>query len=184
MPSDAFWTGLFTFAGGVVGGGAGYLTARLQQGLHRQQLTLEERKVESEESTLTQAQTERRSEAHRAIYLRYLTALDGVLNPVDNGTVDKGTLNRRFDLLLHAHCEVELAGGDEINQAAYELNDLLEALVAEVSSRLAEGRAGSDLTEPIRRQAEPIRAIRRRLVSLMGNDLDSIKPSGAQAFSG
>jgi len=44
MPSDVFWTGAFTFSGGLVGVLAGYANGSRQSKYQEQQLKLEEKR--------------------------------------------------------------------------------------------------------------------------------------------
>jgi hypothetical protein len=178
MPGDVFWTGLFALSGAIVGGGAGYVTARLQHTLQIQQLTLEERKLSREELQQQLLRGDSQWERHRLIHLSYLNSLDGFINPAADGTIDRALLQARFDRLMEAHCELELGAGVEVNAAAYSLNDLVEALNGEIR-KLLTGADSGQLIEAVKVREAEIRSIRRELVTRMRHELDSLWPAEA-----
>jgi hypothetical protein len=174
MPSDVFWTGLFTFGGGVVGGATGYVTARLQQSLHLQRLGLERRKLEYEVDASATDEKAKRIEAKRSIYLQFLSAIDGVLNPVEYGELDQAELNKRFDRFTDAHCEIELVGDADVNRLAYDFTSVVEQIVIE-ASRSLEARQIHRMADSVRGRADSLRAARRKLVAQMRDDLDGVR---------
>lgn len=172
MPSDVFWTGLFTFGGSVAGAGAGYLTALFQRQANERLLLFEERKLAGLAQERRDEHGDRIREERRAVYLAYLTALDGVLTPIDLGSVEEETLRRRFDRLMEAHCELELAGDRQINECGYALNDLVEGLVAEVLDVLRRSLGAEEAMNAVARRASEIRKTRRRLIGFMSAHAD------------
>lgn len=171
MPSDVFWTGLFTFGGSAIGAGVGYATARLQRRSEDRRFLLEERQLSDSAAELGR-QFDRQMRAERSeVYRRYLHALDGVMSPLYLGGSGIEQIRDRFDRLMEAHCELELVGSEEMNDFGYKLNGLIEELTLEVVMILDQGQDMGDAVDAIHRRADKLRTNRRGLVQLMSADL-------------
>jgi small nuclear ribonucleoprotein (snRNP)-like protein len=131
-----FWTGLFTAAGGIAGGGIGYATSRLQHGIQRDQLKLEERRHENEGILASRAMIDTRREQRRQIYLGYLETVDAIMNLVMTPAVDQETLHAYWAAFVKADNELELAGNDAIKDASYPVNQHVTDLVGEHIDRI------------------------------------------------
>jgi hypothetical protein len=172
-PSDVFWTGLFTFGGSAAGAGAGFATALAQRRTEDGRLRLEEQKVAAAGDERRAESLERFQQERREIYLRYLNSLDGILSPVFQGEVDAASLRDRFDALMEAHCELELAGTKEMNQHGYVLNEQIEALTLALRHALERDASDEELVALLTERAEDFRGSRRALVQLMNRQCES-----------
>ncbi|HWM55056.1 MAG TPA: hypothetical protein VNO20_06680 [Solirubrobacterales bacterium] len=173
MPSDVFWTGFFTFGGGVVGATVGYATARLQNRLQREQLLLEKRRDERQFSKDSEEQLEQRREQRRAVYLHYLEALDAIIHSATTETIDQETLSSRWIAFNLADNELELAGTEAVKESSYPLH----TVIAEAIDRFSVVIDSETLTWPddatsyMRSIEDKLRQARQGTISLMRRDL-------------
>ena len=170
-----FWTGLFTFGGGVVGGTAGYVSARLQRRFQEQQLGLERRRYESEESRVDRQGADQRREQGRAIYLAYLEAVDTITNSATADVLDDETLSERWKTFVKAGNKLELAGTEGLRNASYQMDALLNRLVTEFSAIIHDSDRTwpGDANEFMHGQAKEVVESRNEMVSLMRRDLQN-----------
>lgn len=173
MPSDVFWTGLFTFGGGLVGAATGYATARLQMHAHEGQLDLEERRLEIELTQLGEAKLDRRREERRAIYLEYLKALDAIVNCPTHEHMDHQVLSSRWSAFMQADNELELAGTEAIKDRSYPLHTIAAEAMDRFSNVLDDDGLAwpNDASSYMRSIEEELRTERQGMVSLMRDDL-------------
>jgi hypothetical protein len=134
MPTDVFWTGLFTVSGGLAGTLAGYSSARSQARLQDKQLELDRERHKSERAQLDESRQDQRREQRREIYLRYLLALDTIINSATEESLDHETLSSRWRAFVQADNEIELDGDEATKQASYPVN----GLIAEIAGRFAD----------------------------------------------
>jgi hypothetical protein len=132
MPSDVFWTGLFTFGGGLVGGGAGYLTARLQQAVQKQELGLEERRYETDQQDRRQARRDDLRERRRVLYLKYLGSFDALHTQLNGPELSPEELFEIWSSMIQVDNEIELLGSEAVKSAADNAADYFARLVGEL----------------------------------------------------
>lgn len=133
MPSDVFWTGLFTVSGGLAGTLAGYASARSQAYFQDKQLQLEKERHQSEQEQIAESRRDQQRQQRRDIYLRYLLAFDTIINSANEDSLDHETLSSRWKAFVNVDNEVELMGDEATKASSYPLN----TLVSEIASNFA-----------------------------------------------
>jgi hypothetical protein len=173
MPSDVFWTGLFTLGGGFAGAATGYASARLQSKGQERQVQLAHQRHQSQEARATETRRDTQREERRSIYLGYLQSLDAILNSTTAETVSQETLSDRWGQFMQADNEVELAGDEKIKESSYPIH----AQVSKTLEYFSEILDKPDLTWPddasayLRSMQDDLLGPRRKIISLMRDDL-------------
>jgi hypothetical protein len=120
--SDVFWTGLFTFGGGVVGAVGTYFGVKSQASLQQQQLELDALRHESDKSHRKGEQESAAREQRQSLYLSYLGALDAVVHSTAVSDMSVDSLGERWAAFIKADDEIELGGTDDVQKAAYPMH--------------------------------------------------------------
>lgn len=122
MPSDVFWTGLFTFGGGLVGATGTAVGARFQYRVQARQLEIEQDRHRSEETHRDRQDRAAALEKRKSIYLNYLGALDALIHATADGHLDQDGLAQIWAAFQGADAELELAASKEVQGASYQLH--------------------------------------------------------------
>jgi hypothetical protein len=172
MPSDVFWTGLYTFAGGVVGGTTGYITARLQNHVQRAQLALEMDRHRSEERRLAREREDDERERRRLLYLRYLEVFETITNLPGGAQPTQDRLVELWHDFIRADNELELAGSEAIRDASYPANSVIQDAVDEFGAIVeAPDRDWDEASEYGEAHGAALMEVRVEMVGLMRADL-------------
>ena len=127
---------MFTLSGGLAGTLAGYAGARSQARIQDKQLQLERDRHKSERAQLDADRREQQRATRREIYLRYLLALDTIVNSTTEDSLDLQTLSDRWRAFLQADNEIELDGDEATKEATYPLNALVSKMAGEFANIL------------------------------------------------
>jgi hypothetical protein len=176
MPSDVFWTGVFTLSGGLAGTFAGYASAISQTRIQDKQLQLERERHRSERAHVDDTRRDRQREQRREIYLRYLLTFDTIINSATEDSLDHQTLSERWRAFVQADNEIELDGDEKTKEASYPLNEI----VAKIAGRFADILDDPEAEWPdsgakyLRSIEEEQRAARQAIVNHMRRDLRDV----------
>jgi hypothetical protein len=140
--SDVFWTGFFTFAGGVVGAVGAHFGVKSQINLQQQRLGLDALRYNNDESYRERDEESAAREQRRALYLSYLATLDVVLHApaVTDLTVD--AMRQRWAAFVKADDEIELGGTNSVREAGYPLYMVVSKIREEYTNILSGAGAG------------------------------------------
>jgi len=175
MPSDVFWTGLFTFGGGLVGAAVSYATTHRQGDLQEQQLGLEEERHEAEVQSANRQHQERLLESRRALYLRYLKAVDEIIHLPNSDLTSSEELGRPWTEFMQMDNELELSGSDGVRELSVDLFGILNEIAYRFTEILeSDSKAWPEDASAHMREVEGrLREARQGMVSRMRDDLRS-----------
>lgn len=186
MPSDVFWTGLFTFGGGAVGAIGAYLAAKSSERGRERELELELERHDSQELHWAAERDDGSREKRRAAYAVYLEAYETVWHIRADQNPTAGRIVERWEAFVAADIEVGLVGSDAIAAAAVTARARLAALINDYDDFLTENGPGS-WGEEARLVSGPhnegLAASRDEIVALMRRDLDDRWHSAGQPVS-
>jgi hypothetical protein len=177
MASDVFWTGLFTFSGGLVGAAASYAATRRQAGLQKEQLSLERERHGIETSEAGQRRQVELLQDLRILYIRFLKAVDDIAHLPNSDLSPAVEIGKRWDAFMQADNELELAAPKGVRTSTEPLCVILNKVVYrftevfESDSEVWPNDAGSYMREI---EAD-FREARERTVSLMRDNLRELQ---------
>jgi hypothetical protein len=140
MASDVFWTGLFTFGGGLVGALGTYWGSRSQHKLRIRELDLEVARQEREETHQAAQEKSEACEHRRRLYLRYLAGLDRLVHATSVGDLDRDGVAKRWAEFIAADDEVELGGTEAVKDASYPLHECVVKIVDAYTTVMEDAR--------------------------------------------
>ncbi len=181
MPSDVFWTGLFTFGGGALGAAGTYFGVRSQREVQLGQLHLEKNAQENESLEKAQENWQVGREQRRSIYLAYLAALDAVIHSPSIKDLTEEDFSSMWTTFIRRDDELELGGTEEVKDASYSLWRVVDRIADHYIEVLCDPHAS--WPEDADRGFEPVSKeyddVRSAVVSAMREDIHSFDPSPA-----